>query len=113
MSNITPGEWIALNGGPYIVAQGEDGGYRVVAITANTFNEVTFAAGVGTIEDKANAKVLAASPALFTACKDALEWIWGEIGNDQESLANHGKEGHDSDTCIVCTLRDALKKATP
>lgn len=64
----TPGPWRAINGGPFITS---DAG--VIARTANSADEVVqYAERVGSLADKANARLIASAPDLLTACKAAV-----------------------------------------
>jgi hypothetical protein len=89
----TPGPWVASNGGPYVKAQGTDPngscGDSVVCITSNTFNQVRFAAGVGSLEDKANALLIAAAPELLAALEYIVGWEAGPNwdANDARNMA--------------------------
>lgn len=87
----TPGPWNAVNGGPYVKQSGSDPngscGDSVIAITSNTASRVRFAAEVGSLEDKANAWLIASAPELLDACR-ALEEAMAEvpcISNKQEA----------------------------
>lgn len=106
-AKFTPGPWKALSGGPYVVKSNSDPngscGDSVVCVTANTASHVRFAADVGSLEDKANARLIAAAPELLSALRHALE--------DLEQL----NVGHASieDVCgIIPEIRNVLNKAT-
>ena len=85
----TPGPWVAPGGGPYItVAASEDvqraypGQTRaVVALTANHTNNVVWACGVATLEDSANARLIAAAPELVEALEAMLTLDNRDNGN--------------------------------
>ncbi len=61
----TPGPWQALNGGPYVTTRVDPEGEYVIAITSNTHSNVQFAAKVASLEDKANATLIARAPDLL------------------------------------------------
>ena len=67
----TPGPW-HRTGSNYVARTGNDG-TGVVCKTSNTVDALRFCAGPGSLEDAANAALIAAAPDLLAACEAALK----------------------------------------
>lgn len=70
MSQHTPGPWVAT--GNYVKT--DDG----VICTMARIGAIQFAAEIGSLEDSANARLIAASPGLYAAAKRLLNPVPGE-----------------------------------
>jgi hypothetical protein len=97
----TPGPWQRV--GTHYVARMDGDGYKRGAVCkmANTDDAVIYCAGASSLEDAANAALIAAAPDLLAACKSALAAL-----NDPDMDCYLDAES------LEVALESAIEKAT-